>query len=104
MNLNMQAFNINTLLGGLDKVRDVMGVYQQQLLLIVIVFALLNCFFGYALRKLWSVIRPLPDRTLSSDLRTRRLLPLASRQSKRHHRLWARRPCRFCDRPDLRSV
>ena len=56
MNLNMQAFNINTLLGGLDKVRDVMGVYQQQLLLIVIVFALLNCFFGYALRKLWSVI------------------------------------------------
>ena len=33
MNLNMQAFNINTLLGGLDKVRDVMGVYQQQLLL-----------------------------------------------------------------------
>ena len=25
MNLNMQAFNINTLLGGLDKVRDVMG-------------------------------------------------------------------------------
>ena len=36
MNLNMQAFNINTLLGGLDKVRDVMGVYQQQLLLIVI--------------------------------------------------------------------
>ena len=38
MNLNMQAFNINTLLGGLDKVRDVMGVYQQQLLLIVIVF------------------------------------------------------------------
>ena len=26
MNLNMQAFNINTLLGGLDKVRDVMGV------------------------------------------------------------------------------
>lgn len=56
MNLNMQAFNINTLLGGLDKVRDVMGVYQQQLLLIVIVFALLNCFFGYTLRKLWSVI------------------------------------------------
>ena len=56
MNLNMQTFNINTLLGGLDKVRDVMGVYQQQLLLIVIVFALLNCFFGYALRKLWSVI------------------------------------------------
>ena len=56
MNLNMQAFNINTLLGGLDKVRDVMGVYQQQLLLIVIVFALLNCFFGYALRKLWSGI------------------------------------------------
>ena len=47
MNLNMQAFNINTLLGGLDKVRDVMDVYQQQLLLIVIVFALLNCFFGY---------------------------------------------------------
>ena len=127
MNLNMQAFNINTLLGGLDKVRDVMGVYQQQLLLIVIVFALLNCFFGYALRKLWSVIpgfflgaaagyaagtytnqtttitlalavgtglgqvravtaivgnhclRPLPDRTFSSDLRARRLLPLASR-------------------------
>lgn len=37
MNLNMQTFNINTLLGGLDKVRDVMGVYQQQLLLIVIV-------------------------------------------------------------------
>ena len=56
MNLNMQAFNINTLLGGLDKVRDVMDVYQQQLLLIVIVFALLNCFFGYTLRKLWSVI------------------------------------------------
>ncbi len=54
MNLNMQTFN--TLLGGLDKVRDAMGVYQQQLLLIVIVFALLNCFFGYALRKLWSVI------------------------------------------------
>ena len=112
MNLNMQAFNINTLLGGLDKVRDVMGVYQQQLLLIVIVFALLNCFFGYTLRKLWSVIpgffsarppvmqrvptrirprqspwrlpshrssdrnhclRPLPDRTFSSDLRARRL-------------------------------
>ena len=44
MNLNMQAFNINTLLGGLDKVRDVMGVYQQQLLLIVIVFALLSLF------------------------------------------------------------
>lgn len=54
MNLNMQTFN--TLLGGLDKVQDAMGVYQQQLLLIVIVFALLNCFFGYALRKLWSVI------------------------------------------------
>ena len=44
MNLNLQAFNINTLLGGLDKVRDVMGVYQQQLLLIVIVFALLSLF------------------------------------------------------------
>ena len=56
MNLNMQAFNINTLLGGLDKVRDVMGVYQQQLLLIVIVFAMLNCLFGYTLRKLWRVI------------------------------------------------
>lgn len=54
MNLNMQTFN--TLLGGLDKVWSAMGVYQQQLLLIVIVFALLNCFFGYALRKLWSVI------------------------------------------------
>ena len=54
MNLNMQTFN--TLLNGFDKTRDAMGVYQQQLLLIVIVFALLNCFFGYALRKLWSVI------------------------------------------------
>ena len=42
MNLNMQAFNINTLLGGLDKVRDVMGVYQQQLLLIVIVLSLIH--------------------------------------------------------------
>lgn len=42
MNLNMQTFNINTLLGGLDKVRDVMGVYQQQLLLIVIVLSLIH--------------------------------------------------------------
>ena len=31
MNLNMQAFNINTLLGGLDKVRDVMGVYHSSI-------------------------------------------------------------------------
>lgn len=50
----MQTFN--TLLGGLDKGKELFGVYQQQFFLIVLVFALLNCFFGYSLRKLWSVI------------------------------------------------
>lgn len=54
MNLNMQT--LNTLLGGLDKGKELFGVYQQQFFLIVLVFALLNCFFGYSLRKLWSVI------------------------------------------------
>ena len=54
MNLNMQTFN--TLLGGLDKGKELFGVYQQQFFLSVLIFALLNCFFGYALRKLWSVI------------------------------------------------
>lgn len=54
MNLNTQT--LNTLLDSLGKGKELFGVYQQQFFLIVIVFALLNCFFGYALRKLWSVI------------------------------------------------
>ena len=30
MNLNMQAFNINTLLGGLDKVRDLSLIHISE--------------------------------------------------------------------------
>lgn len=52
--LNMQTFQ--SLLSRYDDLKALFDTYGQQLLLVLLIFALLNCFFGYALRKLWSVI------------------------------------------------
>lgn len=55
----MENFSIDTLYDLLDKfdtLKELLPKYGAALLIAAAVFALLNCFFGYALRKLWSVL------------------------------------------------
>ena len=47
---------LNTLLNQFDTWKTLMVAYQRYLILGVLAFALLNCFFGYTLRKLWSIL------------------------------------------------
>lgn len=55
----MQNISIDTLYSLLDKfdtLKELLTKYGTVLLIAAAVFALLNCFFGYALRKVWSVL------------------------------------------------
>lgn len=55
----MQNISIDTLYQLLDKfdtLKELLTKYGTVLLIAAAVFALLNCFFGYALRKVWSVL------------------------------------------------
>lgn len=55
----MNHISIDTLYGLLDKfdtLKELLTTYGTALIIVAAVFALLNCFFGYALRKVWSVL------------------------------------------------
>ena len=55
----MENISIDTIYSLLDKFdifNELLTRYGTALLIAAAVFALLNCFFGYALRKLWSVL------------------------------------------------
>lgn len=55
----MQNISIDTLYSLLDKfdtLKELLTKYGTSLLIAAAVFALLNCFFGYTLRKVWSVL------------------------------------------------
>lgn len=55
----MQNISIDTLYSLLDKfdtLKELLTKYGTALLIAAAVFALLNCFFGYTLRKFWSVL------------------------------------------------
>lgn len=55
----MENISIDTLYSLLDKfdtLKELLTKYGTYLLIAAAVFALLNCFFGYALRKVWSVL------------------------------------------------
>lgn len=48
--------NIGTIFGNSQYITDFFTTYASYLVGAALVFSLLNCFFGYALRKLWSCI------------------------------------------------
>ena len=55
----MENISIDTLYDLLDKfdtLKELLTRYGTAILIAAAVFALLNCFFGYALRKVWSVL------------------------------------------------
>lgn len=55
----MENISIDTLYSLLDKfdtLKELLTKYGTYLLIAAAVFALLNCFFGYVLRKVWSVL------------------------------------------------
>ena len=55
----MQNISIDTLYALLDRfdtLKNLLAKYGTFLIIAAAIFALLNCFFGYALRKVWSVL------------------------------------------------
>ncbi|MGN0314033.1 MAG: hypothetical protein ACI4EG_04475 [Fusicatenibacter sp.] len=52
--LNMET--LNRLLDHYDSLKVVLQNHEKYVIAAIIVFALLNCFFGYAMRKLWSIL------------------------------------------------